>query len=60
VAIAHAIGQAQAGDVILIAGKGHENYQEIAGVKRPFSDKAQAETALSQGASRHGAQGAAA
>ncbi|MDW5445007.1 UDP-N-acetylmuramoyl-L-alanyl-D-glutamate--2,6-diaminopimelate ligase [Polaromonas sp. SM01] len=50
VAIAHAIGQAQAGDVILIAGKGHENYQEIAGVKRPFSDKAQAEVALNQGA----------
>jgi UDP-N-acetylmuramyl tripeptide synthase len=50
VAIAHAIGQAQAGDVVLIAGKGHENYQEIAGVKRPFSDKAQAEVALNQGA----------
>ena len=49
-AIAHAIGQAQAGDVILIAGKGHENYQEIAGVKRPFSDRAQAEAALNQGA----------
>ncbi|MFI5444575.1 UDP-N-acetylmuramoyl-L-alanyl-D-glutamate--2,6-diaminopimelate ligase [Polaromonas sp. UC242_47] len=50
VAIAYAIGQAQAGDVILIAGKGHENYQEIAGVKRPFSDRAQAEAALNQGA----------
>ena len=37
-AIAHAIKNAQAGDVILLAGKGHENYQEIAGVKYPFSD----------------------
>jgi len=37
-AIAHAIENAQAGDVILLAGKGHENYQEIAGVKYPFSD----------------------
>ena len=29
---------AQKGDVILVAGKGHETYQEIAGVKHPFSD----------------------
>ncbi len=47
-AIAYAIGLAQAGDVVLIAGKGHENYQETAGVKAPFSDKAQAEAALTQ------------
>lgn len=38
-AIATAIAQAQAGDIILIAGKGHENYQEIEGVKYPFDDK---------------------
>jgi UDP-N-acetylmuramoyl-L-alanyl-D-glutamate--2,6-diaminopimelate ligase len=31
---------AAAGDVILIAGKGHETYQEIKGVKHPFDDKA--------------------
>lgn len=31
---------AQPGDIILIAGKGHENYQEIKGVKHPFDDKA--------------------
>ncbi len=37
-AIARAIENAQAGDVISLAGKGHENYQEIAGVKYPFSD----------------------
>ena len=30
---------AQKGDVILIAGKGHEDYQEIKGVKHPFDDK---------------------
>ncbi len=31
---------AQAGDIILLAGKGHETYQEIMGVKHPFDDKA--------------------
>jgi UDP-N-acetylmuramoyl-L-alanyl-D-glutamate--2,6-diaminopimelate ligase len=30
---------AQAGDVILIAGKGHEDYQEVKGVKHPFDDR---------------------
>jgi len=28
------------GDVVLIAGKGHEDYQEIQGVRYPFSDRA--------------------
>ena len=37
-AIALAIREANAGDVILIAGKGHETYQEIAGKRHPFSD----------------------
>ncbi len=37
-AIEYAIKIAQLGDVILIAGKGHETYQEINGVKSPFSD----------------------
>ena len=27
------------GDVILVAGKGHETYQEIQGIKHPFDDK---------------------
>jgi UDP-N-acetylmuramoyl-L-alanyl-D-glutamate--2,6-diaminopimelate ligase len=31
---------AQNGDIILLAGKGHEKYQEIKGVKTPFDDKA--------------------
>lgn len=38
-AIAHAISQADAADYVLIAGKGHENYQEINGVYHPFNDR---------------------
>ncbi|MBL7940146.1 MAG: UDP-N-acetylmuramoyl-L-alanyl-D-glutamate--2,6-diaminopimelate ligase [Flavobacteriales bacterium] len=39
-AIRQAVGMANAGDVVLLAGKGHETYQEIAGVKHPFDDVA--------------------
>jgi UDP-N-acetylmuramoyl-L-alanyl-D-glutamate--2,6-diaminopimelate ligase len=46
-AIAQVIAGAGAGDVVLLAGKGHEETQEIAGVKRPFSDKQHALQALS-------------
>ncbi|HET6545841.1 MAG TPA: UDP-N-acetylmuramoyl-L-alanyl-D-glutamate--2,6-diaminopimelate ligase [Rhodanobacteraceae bacterium] len=45
-AIALAIGMAKAGDVVLVAGKGHEPYQEIDGIKRPFDDVAIARSAL--------------
>ena len=38
-AIRTAIQMANSGDIILVAGKGHENYQEIKGVKHPFDDK---------------------
>jgi len=38
-AIRTACHLAKAGDIILIAGKGHEKYQEIKGVKHPFDDK---------------------
>ena len=38
-AIKTACMMAQKGDVILVAGKGHENYQEIKGVKHHFDDK---------------------
>jgi len=38
-AIRTACHLAQNGDIILVAGKGHEKYQEIQGVKRPFDDK---------------------
>jgi UDP-N-acetylmuramoyl-L-alanyl-D-glutamate--2,6-diaminopimelate ligase len=47
-AIAQTIAQAQAGDVVLIAGKGHEDYQDIQGVRHPFSDAAHARAALQQ------------
>lgn len=45
-AIAMAIDRARAQDTVLIAGKGHEDYQEIAGVRYPFSDAALATSAL--------------
>jgi UDP-N-acetylmuramyl-tripeptide synthetase len=45
-AIAAALQQARPQDVVLIAGKGHESYQDIQGVRRPFSDREQAELAL--------------
>jgi pyruvate kinase len=38
-AIRTACHLAKSGDIILLAGKGHEKYQEIAGVKYPFDDK---------------------
>ncbi len=38
-AIKTAVSFAQPGDVILVAGKGHEKYQEIKGVRSPFDDK---------------------
>jgi UDP-N-acetylmuramoyl-L-alanyl-D-glutamate--2,6-diaminopimelate ligase len=39
-AIKAAVSMAKKDDIILVAGKGHEKYQEIAGVKYPFDDKA--------------------
>ena len=38
-AIHHAIATAQSGDVVVIAGKGHEDYQEIHGERFPFDDR---------------------
>ncbi|WP_199835722.1 MULTISPECIES: UDP-N-acetylmuramoyl-L-alanyl-D-glutamate--2,6-diaminopimelate ligase [unclassified Streptomyces] len=38
-AVAAAVGRAQAGDTVLVAGKGHEQGQDIAGVVRPFDDR---------------------
>lgn len=45
-AIAGAVARADARDVILLAGKGHETYQEVAGARLPFSDLAVATSAL--------------
>jgi UDP-N-acetylmuramoyl-L-alanyl-D-glutamate--2,6-diaminopimelate ligase len=47
VAIEHAIDAARTGDVVVIAGKGHEQGQEIAGVVSPFDDRLVAREALS-------------
>jgi UDP-N-acetylmuramoyl-L-alanyl-D-glutamate--2,6-diaminopimelate ligase len=47
-AIFSAVSEAQAGDVVLIAGKGHENYQIINGVSHHFDDREQVSEALNQ------------
>ena len=47
-AIRRVVAQADAEDVILIAGKGHETYQEIAGVRHAFSDLEEARAALAE------------
>jgi UDP-N-acetylmuramoyl-L-alanyl-D-glutamate--2,6-diaminopimelate ligase len=45
-AIEQAVASAAPGDVILVAGKGHESYQEISGRREPFSDQSVARAAL--------------
>jgi UDP-N-acetylmuramoyl-L-alanyl-D-glutamate--2,6-diaminopimelate ligase len=45
-AIGYAIAHAKTNDVVVIAGKGHENTQERAGIKTPFSDQNVARAAL--------------
>jgi UDP-N-acetylmuramoyl-L-alanyl-D-glutamate--2,6-diaminopimelate ligase len=45
-AIEHAIDAARTGDVVVIAGKGHETYQEVNGAKHPFDDRDVAREAL--------------
>ncbi|MDG0853694.1 UDP-N-acetylmuramoyl-L-alanyl-D-glutamate--2,6-diaminopimelate ligase [Roseateles puraquae] len=45
-AIRVAIAEAGPRDIVLIAGKGHEDYQEVNGVRRPFSDVGEARAAL--------------
>ena len=45
-AIAEAVQHARPNDLVLIAGKGHETYQEILGVKYPFSDQSHAQQAI--------------
>ncbi|MGA9665962.1 MAG: UDP-N-acetylmuramoyl-L-alanyl-D-glutamate--2,6-diaminopimelate ligase [Gallionella sp.] len=47
-AIKGAISHARQGDTVLIAGKGHEDYQEIKGVRHPFSDVLVAQQALNE------------
>lgn len=45
-AIDYAVSNAAAGDVVLVAGKGHENYQDIAGERKIFSDASQVRLSL--------------
>jgi UDP-N-acetylmuramoyl-L-alanyl-D-glutamate--2,6-diaminopimelate ligase len=47
-AILRAVAEARGGDIVLVAGKGHEAYQEIRGVRQAFSDAQVAEEALAQ------------
>jgi UDP-N-acetylmuramoyl-L-alanyl-D-glutamate--2,6-diaminopimelate ligase len=49
-AIARAVREARPEDLVLIAGKGHESYQEIAGSRLPFSDADVARVALERSA----------
>ena len=51
-AIRAAVHGAAHGDVVLIAGKGHEEFQEIQGVRLPFSDRREAERAWAERGSR--------
>ncbi|WP_180084552.1 UDP-N-acetylmuramoyl-L-alanyl-D-glutamate--2,6-diaminopimelate ligase [Acinetobacter sp. YH12145] len=45
-AIKFAVNHAQAGDIVVIAGKGHENYQEIDGVRHWFDDVVEVKSAI--------------
>jgi UDP-N-acetylmuramyl tripeptide synthase len=47
-AIERAIGVAEPGDVVVVAGKGHETTQEIDGMLVPFDDREVARTALAR------------
>ena len=51
-AIALTVQHARAQDIVLVAGKGHEDYQEILGVKHPFSDVQHAREALAHRAEK--------
>jgi UDP-N-acetylmuramoyl-L-alanyl-D-glutamate--2,6-diaminopimelate ligase len=45
-AVRRAIEAAQAGDMVLIAGKGHETYQETGGIRKPYSDASAVQAVL--------------
>ena len=59
-AIAHALQAAHSRDVVLVAGKGHEDYQELAGVRLYFSDLAEVRKGLAAEQAMAPAQGVAA
>ncbi len=45
-AVAAALADCRPGDLLLLAGKGHEPYQDIQGVKHPYSDRSAVEAVL--------------
>jgi UDP-N-acetylmuramoyl-L-alanyl-D-glutamate--2,6-diaminopimelate ligase len=47
-AVRAAIRGAKPGDTVLLAGKGHEDYQEVNGIRQPFNDRAIAESVLNE------------
>lgn len=47
-AIEHAVRSASRGDVVLVAGKGHEDYQIVGTVKQPFDDRIEVRRALAE------------
>ncbi|EWM16586.1 UDP-N-acetylmuramoyl-L-alanyl-D-glutamate--2,6-diaminopimelate ligase [Kutzneria sp. 744] len=49
-AIRYAVGHARTGDVVVVAGKGHETGQEVAGVIHPFSDRDELTAAIGEAA----------
>ena len=55
-AIAQVVATAAAGDVILLAGKGHESTQEVRGQRYPFDDAVHAQAALDVWRAEHAAQ----
>jgi UDP-N-acetylmuramoyl-L-alanyl-D-glutamate--2,6-diaminopimelate ligase len=56
-AIARAVARSEPGDTVVVAGKGHEQGQEIAGVIHPFDDAAVLRDAIEQAAGREAAHG---
>lgn len=48
-AVNHAVKHAQKGDMIILLGKGHEEYQEINGVKHHYSEREAVANALAEG-----------
>jgi UDP-N-acetylmuramoyl-L-alanyl-D-glutamate--2,6-diaminopimelate ligase len=57
-AIAEAVGRARPGDTVLVAGKGHETGQEVAGVVTPFDDREVLRELLSHRSGHAGGEGA--
>lgn len=51
-AICRALSLAQAGDTVLLAGKGHETYQEVAGKKRPLDEREVVRAYFAEGAGK--------